>query len=64
MLEELRETPVAEGEERVYFAGQKEFEFESETNKSGIPVIGKVFRELQSIGKDFGITAPEPLNNI
>ena len=55
MLKGLRETPVAEGAERVYFAGQKEFEKENEHRKDGIPILAKTYEQLKEIGKEEGV---------
>jgi LDH2 family malate/lactate/ureidoglycolate dehydrogenase len=55
MLRQLRETPPAEGEEMVYFAGQKEFESEKLTLKNGIQLLPKTVDSLKAIGKELGI---------
>ena len=62
MLERLRNTPPAEGAERVYFAGQKEFEREEEALRHGVPVQAAAYESLDTIARSFGIRAPEPQN--
>jgi len=59
MLRGLRETPVAEGQKRVYFAGLKEFEAEERAAREGVPVSQKVYDDLQEIAKEMGLTLPE-----
>jgi len=58
MLEDLRHSPPGEGQERVYFAGQKEFEKEKVYTKHGIPVLMKTYEQLCSIGDEYGIAPP------
>ncbi len=55
MLEGLRNCPVAEGGERVWFAGQKEFEQEDYHRKNGIPLLKKTYEQLKEIGGEFRI---------
>ena len=58
LLRDLRETPPAEGAERVYFAGQKEFEHEAECARDGIPLTEKVAAQLRETGAARGVAAP------
>lgn len=58
MLERLRQCPTAEGEERVYFAGQKEFEREAAFARDGVPLLGNIYEQICGIGKEYGIDAP------
>lgn len=58
MLASLRNCPVAEGEERVYFAGQPEMEFEQETARIGIPVVSKTYAMLRDVGQEFDLELP------
>lgn len=62
MLRYLRECPRAEGAERVYYAGQKEFEKEDECLRLGVPVTGKTFEQICEVGKEFGVAPPPTLN--
>jgi LDH2 family malate/lactate/ureidoglycolate dehydrogenase len=59
MLGALRETPVGEGESRVYFAGQKEFEEEDRCAREGVPLSVKTYESLRDIGRDIGVPPPE-----
>lgn len=58
MLARLRATPMAEGEERVYFAGRKEFEREAECARRGVPVSAKTHASLCRIGREIGVEGP------
>jgi len=58
LLAGLRNTPPADGSERVYFAGQKEFEREAEFSRDGIPVLRKTYDQLCGIGKERGVEPP------
>lgn len=60
LLRGLRECPPAEGAERVYFAGQKEFEAEDESLQRGVPVLSKTYDQIKGIGDRFDI-APPPI---
>jgi L-2-hydroxycarboxylate dehydrogenase (NAD+) len=55
MLADLRECPRAEGAERVYYAGQKEFEHEEECLRKGIPLLRQTYDQICAIGKECGL---------
>jgi len=59
LLADIRATPPAEGCERVYYAGQKEFEKEAEYERDGIPVLKKTYDQLVKIGKERGVKGLE-----
>lgn len=59
MLRQLRNSPPAEGEERVYFAGLPEIEKERENNRIGVPVLKKTYDEICRIGREWNISPPE-----
>jgi len=50
MLEQLSQCPPAAGQERVFFAGQKEFEHEAECVRTGVPLMADTYAELEKIG--------------
>ena len=58
MLRSLRECPPAEGEERVYFAGLKEFEHEALCERLGVPLLKQVYQDLCAIGDRWGVASP------
>ena len=53
-LEELRQSPKAEGAERIYTHGEKEFENRQKVLAEGIPVNEKTYAEMQMIAKYTG----------
>jgi len=55
MLESLRSSPPAEGEERVYYAGLPERETEAENLRRGVPLLQKTYDGLRAIGRECGI---------
>ena len=57
-LRTLRESPRAEGEERVYFAGQKEFEKEDECLLLGAPLSEVTFDRIGEIGVESAVECP------
>lgn len=58
LLQSLRETPPAEGEERVYFAGLKEYEAEEKVNACGLDLPEKARNLLIQMGEEYGVTPP------
>ncbi|MGH0054528.1 MAG: Ldh family oxidoreductase, partial [Sphaerochaetaceae bacterium] len=61
LLQELNETKIAEGCERVYYAGQKEHETEQLSTAIGVPLSRKVVDQLQEIGQRSHVDFPEIL---
>ena len=61
-LQELRETPRAEGCARVWIHGEKELENETLHRRDGIPANGKTLAELRSIAADLGLPLPAMLH--
>jgi L-2-hydroxycarboxylate dehydrogenase (NAD+) len=58
MLQSLRSSPPAEGEDRVYYAGLPESEKEAENLQSGVPLLQKTCDGLRAIGRECGIEFP------
>ena len=61
MLEGLRNCPPAEGDERVYYAGLKEWEKEEEYTRNGIEILKKTYDQICSFGNDYGVEPPHIL---
>jgi LDH2 family malate/lactate/ureidoglycolate dehydrogenase len=59
LLRELRESPKADGHNRIYTHGEKEQESAEEKLKSGIPVNEKTLAELKMIGEQHGLKFSE-----
>lgn len=55
LVKRLKETPRAEGCERVYVAGEKEFEAAEYNNAHGIPVDQKCFDNLNLLAEKYGL---------
>ena len=62
MLRDLRNTPPAEGAERVYFAGQKEFEAEAQSRRNGIPLLRQTYAQFCDIAARYHLAPPEILS--
>ncbi len=59
LLQELRDSPKADGHDRIYTHGEKEVESTIEKMKTGIPASDKTVEELIHIGKDMGLSFEE-----
>lgn len=55
LLRELRESPKADGHDRIYTHGEKEMESTAQKLKDGIPVSDKTVEELRLIGEYVGL---------
>ena len=55
LLKELRESPKAEGQARIYTHGEKELERAARFKAEGIPVHEKTLEEMRTIGRELGI---------
>ena len=53
-LQELRESPKAEGEERIFTHGEKEVESDIRVRAEGISLNDKTYGEMQMIGEFTG----------
>ncbi|MCK9288266.1 MAG: Ldh family oxidoreductase [Sphaerochaetaceae bacterium] len=61
LLNELNNTELAEGSQRVYYAGQKEHEAEKLSARIGVPLSQKVVDQLRSIGERAHIEFPKAM---
>jgi len=57
-LQELRETPRAEGQSRIWIHGEKELESETHRRTEGIPANERTLDELRRIAADLGLPRP------
>lgn len=62
MLCQLKNTPVAEGCERVYVAGEKEFSNAERNRLNGVPLSTPTYEKLCSIAQEFDLNAPVTIN--
>ena len=51
----LKNSAKAEGQDRIYVYGEKEFELEEKYRKEGIPLHYKVHDDLKAIGSEVGV---------
>ncbi|MBD3306258.1 Ldh family oxidoreductase [candidate division KSB3 bacterium] len=63
MLRDLKDCPPAEGQERVYVAGQPEYEKEQESARLGVQVLKKTYDELCKFGEEFGVEIPPTISD-
>ena len=61
MLRDLRLCPPVVGAERVYFAGQKEFECEDEARRLGVPLYQETVASLETLSRQTAVPMPEPI---
>jgi L-2-hydroxycarboxylate dehydrogenase (NAD+) len=55
MIEALKSSPRAEGQERIYVAGEPEFESERRRRQDGIPLAPVLVAQCNTIARDFGV---------
>jgi len=55
LARELKDSPKAHGQERIYVHGEKSFALMDKHRKTGIPLDPKVVENLKKIGADLGL---------
>ena len=55
LIRRLKTSRKAEGQDRIYVHGEKEFELEEKYRKAGIPLYYKVYDDLKAIGEEMGV---------
>jgi LDH2 family malate/lactate/ureidoglycolate dehydrogenase len=55
LIRELKSTPPIEGQERVYVAGEIEFEMAEERTERGIPLLPSVLKSLREVSEQLGV---------
>ena len=58
LIRRLKISPKAEGQERIYIHGEKEFDLEQKYRQEGIPLHFKVFEDLRAIAGEVGLEFP------
>jgi L-2-hydroxycarboxylate dehydrogenase (NAD+) len=56
ILRELRQSKKAPGQDRIYTAGEKEFENEIRVQATGIPIIPNLQKDIKMIQNELGLT--------
>ena len=59
LIEEIHAAPKADGSERIYLPGEKEWEKREEALKVGISLPSDVIQSLQRLSKHTGVAAPD-----
>ena len=60
IMRDLQGARKAPGQERIYVAGEKEYEREAMVRERGIPVNRNLRRDLQTVRDELGIAGYEP----
>jgi L-2-hydroxycarboxylate dehydrogenase (NAD+) len=55
LIRRLKNSAKAEGQDRIYIHGEKEFELEEKYRKEGIPLYYKVYEDLKAIAQETGL---------
>ena len=55
LIRRLKKSAKAEGQERIFIHGEKEFELEEKYRKEGIPLYFKVYEDLKAIAGEVGV---------
>jgi LDH2 family malate/lactate/ureidoglycolate dehydrogenase len=55
ILRRLKASPKAEGQERIYIHGEKEFEIEEERRVNGVLLHSKVVADIRGIADEVGV---------
>jgi LDH2 family malate/lactate/ureidoglycolate dehydrogenase len=58
MIRQLKESPKAVGQSRIYIHGEKEFEMAEKQRREGITLPGRVIQSLEKIGAELGVKCP------
>ncbi|MBS3784269.1 MAG: Ldh family oxidoreductase, partial [Anaerolineae bacterium] len=51
----LKNAPKAEGQDRIYIHGEKEYEQAEENARRGVPLNPKVVTDLKALGKELDV---------
>ncbi len=62
LLREIRESPKADGQNRIFTHGEKEAESAAKKNKEGIPANEKTISEMKLIGEKLGLVMGDYIN--
>lgn len=56
ILRQLRSSTRAPGSDRIYTAGEKEFEVEKQVRENGVPIVPNLQRDLKYLQNELGLT--------
>ena len=54
-IQMLKNSPKAEGQERIFIAGEKEYERAERYTREGVPLMAEIVRSLEQAGKEVGM---------
>jgi ureidoglycolate dehydrogenase (NAD+) len=60
LIDEIHDTPLAQGFERIMVPGEKEYLTQMQYEKEGIPIPSETAKELRAVAQELGITFPSP----
>ncbi|HEY9077363.1 MAG TPA: Ldh family oxidoreductase [Anaerolineaceae bacterium] len=55
LVQMLKESPKAVGQDRIYIAGEKEFERAERFSREGVPLLSEVVKSLKQAGEEVGV---------
>ena len=55
LLRALKDSPKAEGQDRIYVAGEPEWECERERRRDGIPLAPALIAQLREVSAEAGV---------
>jgi LDH2 family malate/lactate/ureidoglycolate dehydrogenase len=55
LIQELKDSPKAEGQERIYIHGEKEFERAARCEVEGVPLMENIVASLRQNGEEIGV---------
>ena len=61
IIHQLKDSPKAVGQERIYIHGEKEFERAEHNRQAGVPLLEPVVKGLRESGKQIGVEFDLPL---
>ena len=56
LLRALKDSPKAEGQDRIYVAGEPEWECEQERRRNGIPLAPTLVTQLREVSAETGVS--------
>lgn len=64
-IQELKNSPKAAGQDRIYIPGEKEFELEAKNLRDGVPLMAEVVEMVRQAGDEIGVPFDlEPLGSV
>jgi LDH2 family malate/lactate/ureidoglycolate dehydrogenase len=61
LIDEIHDTPLAKGFDRIMVPGEKEYLTQMQYRKEGIPIPSETAKELRVVAEEQGIPFPSPV---